>query len=379
MLTGCKAKGRFKLPSKSGLDKKWDEVIEKSLSNNPEDRFSTVQEIINIIGNDNLKKKNAGRSKLFIIPVLILMFIAAIILYFNSGNKHDNNQEKKGIPILPKLKDKGVIRDEYEPNKLLIKQDDDYLKELTDNSGKIFQNSIGMDLSYVAPGFFNVGSLTGDKDEAPVHKVDIKTSYLISKYEVTQKQYEEITGSNPSTNIANNNPVENVSLSDALEFCRKLTEYDHKNKTLSAEYSYRLPTEYEWEYAASGGENGGFCVYSGSNEADKVLWSNENSNFTSKSVGEKQPNSLGLYDMSGNLWEWCSTRYQIYPNNKELLSKENAEKKNFVIRGGSFNFNTHTCRITNRFYAPPYTKSAYIGFRIVLKKKLSHSVRGLKR
>ena len=373
MLTGCKAKGRFKLPSKSGLDKKWDEVIEKSLSNNPEDRFSTVQEIINIIGNDNLKKKNAGRSKQFILPVLILMFVGAVIFYFNFGNKHDNNQEKKDIPILAKFEDKSIIRNEYESNKLLIKQDDDfldddYLKELTDNSGKTFQNSIGMDFSYIAPGFFNAGSSTGDVDEAPVHKVDIKTSFLISKYEVTQKVYEEITGSNPSTNIANNNPVENVSLSDALEFCRKLTEYDHKNKTLSVEYSYRLPTEYEWEYAASGGEDGVFCVYSGSNEADKVLWSNENSNFKSKSVGEKQPNSLGLYDMSGNLWEWCLTRYQKYPNNEGPLNKINAEKKNFVIRGGSFNFNTHTCRITNRFYAPPYTKSAYIGFRVVLKK-----------
>jgi serine/threonine protein kinase len=367
MLTGEKAKGRFSLPSKYGIDKKWDVIIEKTLALKPEERYSSTAEIIQVLESDKKNEKLYNKHKLYIIPSLILIIILLLTFFYFSLGKNEIKNVKK--TIIPVQKEKN--RDDYELNRLLKedkkKKDNEYLKKLTGNTKKIFQNSIGMSFSYITGGYFNVGSYKGDKDEEPVHRVNIDNPFLISQYEVTQEQYSDIMDVNPSLSLGKNYPVENINYYDAADFCKKLTEREQKNGKILKEYKYRLPTEYEWEYAAAGGEVNNLYRYSGSNNAGEVSWNNENSGFKLQPVGKKKPNSLGVYDMSGNLWEWSSNTYAKYPLNENLTSN-NVGLNEFIVRGGSYNFNAHTCRITNRFSLSPYEKRANVGFRIVLAK-----------
>jgi serine/threonine protein kinase len=367
MLTGEKAKGRFSLPSKYGVDKKWDVVIEKTLATNTDERYTSAAEIVKVLESENKTETLYNKHRSYAIPILILLIIALLaFFYFNSSKEEFNKDER---PIIPGQKEKN--KDDNELNRLLKEdkksRDDEYLKKLTANAKKTFLNSIGMSFAYVKGGYFNAGSYKGDIDESPVHKVDIDTSFLISKFEVTQEQYKDIIGINPSKDLGENYPVENVNFYDAVEFCKKLTEREHKNSRISEEYCYRLPTEYEWEYAAAGGEETKLYIYSGSNTPENVSWNNENSGFKVQPVGKKKSNQIDLFDMSGNLWEWCSDKYTKYPYYENLTVNIN-RKNEFIVRGGSYNFNAHTCRITNRFSLSPNEKRANVGFRIILAK-----------
>ncbi|HDP98542.1 MAG TPA: hypothetical protein ENN22_05075, partial [bacterium] len=155
------------------------------------------------------------------------------------------------------------------------------------------------DMVFVAGGTFMMGSNEYD-NEKPIHKVYVDDFY-IGKYEVTQKQWFEIMGSNPSRFKGDNLPVERVSWNDVQEFIRKLNAKTGGN--------FRLPTEAEREYASRGGSRSAHFKYSGSNNVDNVAWYDNNSGRKTHPVGTKQPNELGLYDMSGNVWEWCSDWY----------------------------------------------------------------------
>ena len=163
----------------------------------------------------------------------------------------------------------------------------------------------GMAFMWVPGGCYQMGDTfgDGDEDEKPVHEVCVD-GYWMGKYEVTQGEWQKIMGSNPSHfNKGDNYPVEKVSWNDAKEFIRKLN-------SKSNGYKFKLPTEAEWEYAArSGGKKE---KYSGSSDVDSVAWYNSNSGKSTHSVGTKAPNGLGIYDMSGNVWEWVE---DIYSNN----------------------------------------------------------------
>jgi formylglycine-generating enzyme required for sulfatase activity len=180
-------------------------------------------------------------------------------------------------------------------------------------------------------------------------------SFNIGKYEVTQGQWAIRTGSNPSYFKGDNYPVENVSWDDVQDFIIKLNAATGKN--------YRLPTEAEWEYAARGGNQSKGYDYSGSNTLDDVAWHFNNSGEHTHPVGEKAPNELGIYDMSGNVCEWCSDIYGDYPSTPQTNPQGPSKGIYRVLRGGSW---YDRCDVGYRNSTNPYSYSNRVGFRLVL-------------
>ncbi len=237
----------------------------------------------------------------------------------------------------------------------------------------------------VQGGTFNMGSASGESDEKPVHPVTLLAFY-IGRNEVTQAQYRSIMGSNPSffkNGIeADSRPVEQVSWFNAVGYCNALSDlaglprvYSVSGTTVAADFSkpgYRLPTEAEWEFAARGGLIGtlpGSVVlkYSGSDDADAVSWNSRNSGGGTKPVGTRAANGLGLFDMTGNVWEWCHDWYGIYPalTGKPLVDpKGPASGTMRVKRGGGWNRLPDFARVPFRNYHNPLNNDRTIGFRV---------------
>ena len=218
-----------------------------------------------------------------------------------------------------------------------------------------------IEMVFVKGGTFTMGATpeqgkVAHKDEKPAHSVTVSDFY-IGKYGVTQAQWEAVMGKNPSCFKGNIRPVENVSWNDIQEFIEKLNAKTGKK--------YRLPTEAEWEYAARGGDQSKGYKYSGSNNIDEVAWYTNNSGTQTHPVGQKQPNELGLYDMSGNVFEWCSDWYGSYSSGSQTNPTGPAKGSYRVLRGASWNYTAWFCRVSDRyFYAPSY-RSGVFGFRLV--------------
>lgn len=209
---------------------------------------------------------------------------------------------------------------------------------------------------FVKGGTFQMGSNVGGDDEKPVHTVTVSNFY-IGKYEVTQKQWQDIMGNNPSHFKGDDLPVLQVSWNNVQEFIKKLNAKTGKN--------YRLPTEAEWEYAARGGSTGSPTTYAGSNTINNVAWYDSNSKSKTHPVGQKQPNELGIYDMSGNVWEWCSDWYGSYSSSLQTNPQGASYGSGRVLRGGSWNDRAEYCRSTYRLNYSPDGSSGYLGFRLV--------------
>jgi formylglycine-generating enzyme required for sulfatase activity len=222
--------------------------------------------------------------------------------------------------------------------------------------------SDNFNMIFVEGGTFQMGSEKGSSLESPVHQVTLNNFY-IGQYEVTQKQWQDVMGNNPSKfNDCSNCPVENVSWDDVQEFLKNLNKKTGKN--------YRLPTEAEWEFAACGGNASNGYEYSGSKEPDEVAWYNSTSDDKTHPVGLKKPNELGIYDMSGNVWEWCS---DFFDNNYYLDSPQKnpmgpTKSNKHILRGGSYECSASTIRTKCREKTFPNDKGSYLGFRICLSE-----------
>lgn len=223
-------------------------------------------------------------------------------------------------------------------------------------------NGVKLELVKVAAGSFNMGS--NERYEKPIHQIRLQ-EFLIGKYQVTQVQYQAVTGKNPSDFRGAQNPVENVSWNDAMEFCQKLSQKTGRQ--------VRLSTEAEWEYAAKGGNQSKGYEYSGSNNLSEVGWYRKNSGMTTHSVGQKKANELGIYDMSGNVWEWCLDDFHNGYEGKPDRLKDNGNEpwggmnlsQNHMLRGGSWNYNAGDCRSAYRHYFLARSRSSIVGFRVV--------------
>lgn len=230
----------------------------------------------------------------------------------------------------------------------------------------------------VEGGTFMMGSNDGGSDEQPVHQVSV-SSFYIGKYEVTQKEWLEVMGSNPSNFKGDDLPVEQVSWYDAVDYCNKRSVkegftpcYSGSGTSISCNWNangYRLPTEAEWEFAARGGTKSKGYTYSGSNDIGSVAWYDNNSGRNTHSVGRKSPNELGIYDMSGNVWEWCWDWYGTYSGTSQNNPTGSTSGSCRVLRGGSWNYYGGLCRVADRYGNGPVLRNYNLGLRVLRATK----------
>ena len=214
------------------------------------------------------------------------------------------------------------------------------------------------EMVFVQGGSFQMGNDDGRGDEKPVHTVTVSNFY-IGKYPVTQAEWIAIMDANPSQFKGDKLPVERVSWNDTQEYIQKLSEKTGRK--------YRLPTEAEWEYAARGGNQSKGCLFSGSNDINDVAWNQDNSGSKTHPVGTKKANELGVFDMSGNVWEWCNDYYdENYYKNSPTTNPQGAAKSDYrSVRGGSWNVNYNYCRVSIRVKYSSVNRFSLYGFRVV--------------
>lgn len=217
----------------------------------------------------------------------------------------------------------------------------------------------------VEAGTFNMGSDNGDSNEKPVHQVTLSKDFYIGKYEVTQAQWKAVMGDNPYYFEGDNRPVERVNWHEAMAFCKKLNELGWAPKG----YKFTLPTEAQWEFAARGGNKSKGYTHSGSNDVKDVAWCRDNSGRQTHDVGGKEPNELGIYDMSGNVCEWCLDWYGGYGEGAVTdpqgpQGPQNGPRR--VIRGGSWSGSADFCRSPFRDFSSPGARTYFSGFRVAL-------------
>lgn len=219
------------------------------------------------------------------------------------------------------------------------------------------------EMVYIPAGSFKMGHESGEKMDKPVHEVELD-EYWIGKYEVTQAQWVEIMGENPSGfPDCPQCPIDNVNYDDIQKFIEKVNE--------KSGYTYRLPTEAEWEYAARGGSQSKGFRFSGSNNINEVGWYWENSAEKTHPVGQKKPNELGLYDMTGNVAEWCSDWYSDEYYTRSPRKNPKGEETGVLrsVRGGSWEMDSRRSIVWHRNSSVPVTRNEALGFRLVREKE----------
>ena len=231
-------------------------------------------------------------------------------------------------------------------------------------NAKLNLKNLTANMVYVSGGTFTMGATSEQgsdayDDENPTHSVTL-SSFYICKYEVTQALWEAVMGSNPSNWKGANLPVETVSWDDCQTFIRKLNALTGKN--------FRLPTEAEWEFAARGGNNSRGYKYAGSNNIGDVAWYDDNSGSKTHVVGTKSPNELGIYDMSGNVWEWCQDWYGSYSSASQTNPTGASSGSYRVLRGGSWIGLAGRCRSSFRSFNAPDDRYNRGGLRLVLSQ-----------
>jgi len=317
-------------------------VIAKAMEIKPAKRFQTIQEFWDAIGNgDVFQNSNAFQN-------------VAETIIDTQGN------EKK----------------EIQSNETKIDTNHAKLKEQQPITSPVVYTShsiIEPEMVFVQGGVFTMGCTPKEssdyyyEDEKPAHQVTL-SSFYIGKYEVTQKQWQLIMGTSvrqqrnkAGISLAiygegDNYPMYYVSWNEAQEFIRRLNEATGKQ--------YRLATEAEWEYAARGGNKSQGYKYSGGYLLNDVAWYTDNSGNATHPVGAKRPNELGIYDMSGNVWEWCQDWYGTYPSSSQRDPMGSSSGSNRVIRGGGWGSDASYCRVSYRYYRTPDYRIINLGFRI---------------
>ena len=272
-------------------------------------------------------------------------------------------QERERQAAKAKAEQERLAQQERERQEEARKQREAEARRRATSNRTIRVGNVSFEMVYVQGGTFRMGATVeqGEDaygDEKPVHSVTL-SDFHIGKYEVTQGLWKEVMGENPSHNKAGDNyPVERVSWEDCQRFIERLNSRTGLN--------FRLPTEAEWEYAARGGQKSRGYKYSGSTyDLGSVAWYEGNSGNRTHPVGQKQANELGLYDMSGNVWEWCQDWKGAYSSSSQRNPSGPASGASRVLRGGSYSYYAGRCRVSRRDGGDPGNRSSF-GLRLVL-------------
>ena len=226
-------------------------------------------------------------------------------------------------------------------------------------------NGVKFTMKYVKGGNFMMGATDNDAmaeaDEKPAHSVSV-VDYYIGETEVTQELWKAVMGSNPAKFKGENYPIENVSFNDCVRFVEKLSQLTGRR--------FRLPTEAEWEYAARGGQRSKGYRYAGANDTTSVAWLYTDSLWARHMpVATKRPNELGLYDMSGSVWEWCDTAYEPYQGARGNWFNRLIRNRFKVVRGGGFRGFARYARVTNRYAVAAWRNDYTVGLRLAMQLK----------
>ncbi len=233
--------------------------------------------------------------------------------------------------------------------------------------GKPFTlTALGLTLVPIPAGSFTMGSPVseiGHRPDEAAHGVTLTKSFWLGKTPVTQAQYESVMGRNPARFKGADFPVESISWEEAMTFCRKLTERERAAGRLPAGLVYTLPTEAQREYACRADTGGRYA-----GELDAIAWYSGNSDEQAHAVAQKQPNAWGLYDMQGNIWEWCLDWYGNYPAGPVTDPTGPAQGDSRVYRGGAWFHSADLCRSAYRYKLAPDGTGSLLGFRIALSR-----------
>jgi serine/threonine protein kinase len=407
MLTGRKAKGRFKLPSERGCSAKWDNIIVKCLEEDPEDRFKSVSEIMVFLNGEKkekpLKLKKTDQSSLYklrpigktkkepkkhssfsvkkklirvVVWIIVVLLILCGVKYFGNmiGNMLQPMFDRKSASAYYQKLPKDLIpvySASYSTLSGLASGSAEAQKEqkkTVEDTGfplEVKTKKTDIILRLIPSGTFRMGSPDSEKrgnmygKDEQLHKVTLTKPFYMGKYEVTQAQWEKVMGANPSKfkDSGDRAPVENVSWNDCQVFLKKLCKIEDV-----PERTYRLPTEAEWEYACRAGTTGKYY----GNNLNSIAWSVDYAKGITYGVGVMDANAFGLYDTIGNVSEWCSDWYAPYSGNP-LIDPDGADTGLLyrVFRGGDFIGPLSKCRSAARSNSAPNIQSCTIGFRLV--------------
>lgn len=239
-----------------------------------------------------------------------------------------------------------------------------YLSTVTPGyTAQTFTNTLGQNFVLIPAGIFMMGSPTNEPDRDPQeskHQVTISKAFYMQTTAVTQRQYKTLMGKNPSdfSDCGDDCPVEHVTWFDVQEFINRLNAKEGGN-------NYRLPTEAEWEYAARAGTSGPYYFGNNPGQLGDYGWYLKNSEGEPHPVGAKRPNAWGLYDMHGNVWEWCQDRFGNYPLEAVIDPQGPNAGLHRVIRGGSWSSTPANCRAASRYKFEPDNRGDDVGFRLV--------------
>ena len=223
-------------------------------------------------------------------------------------------------------------------------------------------DGIQIELILIPAGEFDMGSPPSEKarnvDEEPIRRIKISRPFYIGRYEITQAEWKAVMGQILSNFQGSDLPVDGIPWSSAAEFCQRLSEREHE--------TFRLPTEAEWEYACRAGTVTTYSFGGDPSSLTQFAWYSGNSRHKTHPVGRKKPNAFGLYDMHGNVWEWCSDWYNEYPVDPIIDPTGPSDGSSRILRGGSWFCTLDLCRSANRGWNTPTIRDDDVGFRIVM-------------
>ena len=291
--------------------------------------------------------------------LIVVSFLALLVIWCGPPAETEKDEDENA-------EETGDVTGGGEATEVEVAEDEETKEEAVETSKattlpKEITNSTGMKFSLIPAGSFMMGAIPGDTDarhnEKPRHRVEITKAFYIGVYEVTQEQYETVMGVNPSEDPGPNRPVTGVSWDDTVEFCRKLSEMTGEK--------YRLPTEAEWEYAYRAGTETKF--YWGDEMDGDYAWYEDNNGLETHEVGGKLPNAWGLYDMSGNVSEWCEDWYDVNYYDRSPLQDPKGPLlgNNHVLRGGCGDDFDWNLRSSTRYGSSLDDWNYDVGFRVV--------------